>query len=87
VADLDEALELIRALPRHLLRADLAWYWQARATAAQPPAWLRQLADGDTQAREDRQGHPRPSQPRDRQMKRLAGRTRIARPARPACPA
>jgi DNA-binding transcriptional ArsR family regulator len=52
VADLDEALELIRALPRHLLRADLAWYWQRQATAAQPPAWLRQLADGDTQARE-----------------------------------
>jgi DNA-binding transcriptional ArsR family regulator len=53
VTDLDEGLELIRAAPRDYVRADLAEYWHAHAPrGARPSVWLRNLADGDREARE-----------------------------------
>jgi DNA-binding transcriptional ArsR family regulator len=51
--DLEEGLELIRAAPQDLVRADLTRCWQAHASpGTSPPLWIRNLADGDRQARE-----------------------------------
>ena len=49
-ADLEEALEFVRATPRRFLRCELTSVWQDRP--GRPPAWLRNLADGDTEALE-----------------------------------
>ena len=51
-ADLDEALEFVRATPRSYLRTELADIWQCRGGGERPSAWLRQLADGDAEALE-----------------------------------
>ena len=48
--DLDEALDVVRATPRSHLRAELAGTWADRP--GRPPGWLRDLADGDAEARE-----------------------------------
>jgi hypothetical protein len=48
--DLEEALEVVRATPRSYLQWDLADIWQDRP--GRPPAWLRDLANGDTGALE-----------------------------------
>jgi len=47
-ADLEEALEFVRATPRRFLRCELTSVWQDRP--GRPPVWLRNLADGDTEA-------------------------------------
>jgi hypothetical protein len=47
VADLDEALEIVSATPRSLLRHQLPVSWRR---LSQPPTWLRALADGDREA-------------------------------------
>jgi hypothetical protein len=49
-ADLDEALEFVRATPRWYLRSELAGLWRDRP--GRPPAWLRALAEGDAEALE-----------------------------------
>jgi DNA-binding transcriptional ArsR family regulator len=49
VPDLDEGLEMVRATPRHVLRAQLARCWRS---PARPPVWLRALADGHPEALE-----------------------------------
>lgn len=52
--DLEEGLEVIRAAPRGLLLADVAQCWQAHASpGARPSQWIRDLADGDREAREN----------------------------------
>lgn len=52
-AGLDEGLEIVRATPRPVLRADLALSWQTRADRdRKPPAWVRGLAGGDTESLE-----------------------------------
>jgi DNA-binding transcriptional ArsR family regulator len=48
--DLAEALEFVRATPRSYLRSELASGWNDRP--GRPPAWLRNLADGDADALE-----------------------------------
>lgn len=48
--DIDEALEALRALPAELLRMELSAFWEYRP--GRPPAWVRQLADGDREARD-----------------------------------
>lgn len=48
--DLEEALEVVRATPRSYLRSDLIEIWNYRP--GKPPAWLRNLADGDADALE-----------------------------------
>jgi DNA-binding transcriptional ArsR family regulator len=48
-ADLDEGLELMHATPRHVLRADLAASWHG---TGRPSSWVRDLADGEAEARE-----------------------------------
>lgn len=54
VPDLKEGFELIRAAPGGLLLADVAQCWQAHAPpGARPSQWIRNLADGDREARED----------------------------------
>lgn len=47
VADLDEALEIVSATPRSLLRHQLSVSWRR---LSRPPTWLRALADGDREA-------------------------------------
>jgi hypothetical protein len=47
--DIDEALEALRAMPAELLRMELSAVWEYRS--GRPPAWVRQLADGDREAR------------------------------------
>ena len=49
-ADLDEALDFVRATPRSYLRSELADLWRHRP--GRPPSWLRDLADGDAEALE-----------------------------------
>jgi hypothetical protein len=49
-ADLDEALDFVRATPRSYLRTELAGLWCGRPE--RPSAWVRQLADGDAEALE-----------------------------------
>jgi DNA-binding transcriptional ArsR family regulator len=49
VPDLDEGLEIMRAIPRQVLHADLAASW---GDAGRPPSWVRDLADGAPEARE-----------------------------------
>jgi DNA-binding transcriptional ArsR family regulator len=49
VPDLDEGLEIVRATPRHVLRADLAASW---CGSGRPPSWVRGLADGTPESRE-----------------------------------
>ena len=44
VPGLDEGLELVRATPRSVLRAEVPVSWRR---AGQPPSWLRALADGE----------------------------------------
>lgn len=46
--DIEEGLEEVRATPRTLLRAELSYAWQDRT--GRPPAWIRNLADGDREA-------------------------------------
>jgi DNA-binding transcriptional ArsR family regulator len=48
--DLDEALDFVRATPRSYLRCELAYTWKDRP--GRPPLWIRNLADGDTEALE-----------------------------------
>ncbi len=48
--DLAEALDFVRATPRSDLRSELAELWGDRP--GRPPAWLRDLAAGDTNALE-----------------------------------
>jgi DNA-binding transcriptional ArsR family regulator len=48
--DLTEALEFVRSTPREYLRSEVASIWQYRG--GRPPAWLRDLADGDADALE-----------------------------------
>jgi hypothetical protein len=48
--DIDEALETLRAMPAELLRTELGAVWEYRS--GRPPAWVRQLADGDREARD-----------------------------------
>ena len=48
--DIDEALEMLRAMPAELLRMELGAVWEYRS--GRPPAWVRQLADGDREARD-----------------------------------
>ena len=48
VTALDEGLETVRATPKPVLGSDLALSWQTRQDRdSRPPAWLRDLADGD----------------------------------------
>jgi hypothetical protein len=47
--DIDEALETLRAMPAELLRMELSAVWEYRP--GRPPPWVRQLADGDREAR------------------------------------
>jgi DNA-binding transcriptional ArsR family regulator len=47
VADLDEGLDIVSATPRQELRTQLAAVWRH---AAQPPSWVRALAEGDVEA-------------------------------------
>ena len=49
--DLTEALDFVRATPREYLRSEVASIWQYRG-GGRPPAWLRDLADGDADALE-----------------------------------
>lgn len=48
--NMDEALETLRAMPPELLRMELGAVWEYRP--GRPPAWVRQLADGDREARD-----------------------------------
>lgn len=48
-ADPDEGLEMVQATPRHVLFDDLAASWHG---VGRPPLWLRNLADGEPEARE-----------------------------------
>jgi hypothetical protein len=48
--DIGEALEGLRAMPAELLRTELGAVWEYRP--GRPPAWVRQLADGDREARD-----------------------------------
>lgn len=48
--DIDEALETLRAMPAELLRMELGAVWEYRS--GRPPAWVRELADGDREARD-----------------------------------
>lgn len=51
VTDLEEGLEMVRASPRLVLRTDLELSWQTRPDRdCRPPAWVRDLADGDREA-------------------------------------
>jgi DNA-binding transcriptional ArsR family regulator len=45
--DLDDALEVVRATPRSVLREEVPLSWRS---AARPPSWLRALADGDPES-------------------------------------
>jgi DNA-binding transcriptional ArsR family regulator len=47
VPGLDEGLEIVRATPRSVLRAEVPVAWRR---AGQPPSWLRALADGEPEA-------------------------------------
>lgn len=44
-ADLAEALDFVRATPRAYLREEMADMWEGRP--GRPPAWMRDLAEGD----------------------------------------
>ncbi len=46
--DLAEGLEEVRATPRDTLRTELSYAWQHRPD--RPPAWVRNLADGDSES-------------------------------------
>jgi DNA-binding transcriptional ArsR family regulator len=46
VPDLDEALEIVRATPRPVLRQEVPAAWRG---PGKPPAWLRALAEGGAQ--------------------------------------
>jgi hypothetical protein len=48
--DIDEALEALRVMPAELLGMELSAVWAYRL--GRPPAWVRQLADGDREARD-----------------------------------
>jgi len=48
--DLEEALDFVRGTPRSYLRSELTGVWRDRP--GRPPAWLRDLADGDRAALE-----------------------------------
>lgn len=48
--DLTEALDFVRGTPREYLRSEVASVWHYRG--GRPPAWLRDLADGDAGALE-----------------------------------
>jgi len=48
--DIDEALDGLRAMPAELLRLELSAVWEYRP--GKPAAWVRQLADGDREARD-----------------------------------
>jgi Helix-turn-helix domain len=50
-ADLDEALDFVRATPRSYLRTELADLWCGRPE--RPSAWVRRLAEGDAEALEE----------------------------------
>jgi hypothetical protein len=45
--ELDDALEVVRATPRSVLREEVPLSWRS---AARPPSWLRALADGDPES-------------------------------------
>jgi DNA-binding transcriptional ArsR family regulator len=47
VPDLDEALEIVRATPRSVLRDEVPLSWPG---AGRPSSWLRALADGEPEA-------------------------------------
>jgi DNA-binding transcriptional ArsR family regulator len=47
VPGLDEGLEIVRATPRSVLRAEVPASWRG---AGRPPSWLRALVDGDREA-------------------------------------
>ncbi len=49
VPDLDEGLEIVRATPRSVLRAEVPAAWRS---AGRPPSWLCALVDGEPQAME-----------------------------------
>jgi DNA-binding transcriptional ArsR family regulator len=49
VPDLDEGLEIVRATPRPVLRAEVPAAWRR---AGRPPSWLRALVDGEPEAME-----------------------------------
>jgi len=48
-ADPEEGLEMVQATPRHVLSADLAASWHG---VGRPPLWVRNLADGEPEARQ-----------------------------------
>jgi hypothetical protein len=48
--DIDEALEALRAMPAKWLRTELSAVWEYRP--GRPAPWVRQLADGDREARD-----------------------------------
>jgi DNA-binding transcriptional ArsR family regulator len=50
VADLAEGLEIVRSTPPEHIRSELTGQWGDRP--GRPPAWLRDLADGDREALE-----------------------------------
>ncbi len=47
VPDLDDALDVVAATPRARLHSELARTWRG---GGRPPAWVRQLVDGDREA-------------------------------------
>ena len=49
-SDIEEALDFVRATPRSYLQIEMQDLWCGRA--GRPPAWMRNLADGDPEALE-----------------------------------